>query len=176
MPPLRIGILGAARIAPQALINPIKQNSDLAERAIVVSVAARDTSKAAQFAAEHAIPRTHASYEDLLADPGIDAVYNPSPNSYHAQLTIKALQVPSSYASKCLTIIIPSIAAATAFADDQLHRHSPGSTCYAKSRSPTMQLRQLPYSVPARTQAKSRLRPFIRYTTPWPIGHASWWC
>ena len=55
-------------------------------------MAARDEAKAAKFAAEHGIPGTHASYEVMLADDGIDAVYNPLPNSRHAELTILALQ------------------------------------------------------------------------------------
>ena len=49
MPPLRIGILGAARIAPGAVIEPIKANADLAEKAIIASVAARSAEKAAKF-------------------------------------------------------------------------------------------------------------------------------
>jgi predicted dehydrogenase len=92
MPPLRIGILGAARIAPTATLNPIKLNGDLTEKAVICSVAARSPEKAAQFAAEHGIPRTHASYEAMLADDEIDAVYCPLPNAYHAAVTIQALQ------------------------------------------------------------------------------------
>ena len=92
MPPLRIGILGAARIAPGAVIEPIKANADLAEKAIIASVAARSAEKAAKFAEEHGIASTHDSYEAMLADDSIDAVYNPLPNSRHAELTIMALQ------------------------------------------------------------------------------------
>ena len=74
------------------MIQPIKDNADLAEKAQIVSVAARDQEKAAKFAAEHGIPGTHSSYEAMLADDAIDAVYNPLPNSRHAELTIMALQ------------------------------------------------------------------------------------
>jgi predicted dehydrogenase len=51
-----------------------------AEYAEVVAVASRDRSKGEAFARENGIPRVHDSYEALLADPGVDAVYNPLPN------------------------------------------------------------------------------------------------
>ena len=92
MPPLRIGILGAARIAPGAVIEPIKENADLAEKVVIAAVAARSAAKAVAFAAEHGIEQTFDSYEAMLADDSIDAVYNPLPNSRHAELTIMALQ------------------------------------------------------------------------------------
>ncbi len=86
--PLRIGILGAARIAPMALIKPARQVADVA----IAAVAARDPARARAFAAKHGIPRVADSYDALLADPEIDAVYNPLPNSLHAAWTIKALE------------------------------------------------------------------------------------
>lgn len=86
--PLRIGILGAARIAPMALIRPARAVRDVS----VTSVAARDPTRAQAFAAKHGIPRVHPSYEALLADPAIDAVYNPLPNSLHCEWSIRALQ------------------------------------------------------------------------------------
>ena len=85
--PLRIGVLGAARIAPLALINPAKQNSEV----VVPAVAARDASRARAFAAKHDIPRVHESYEALIADPDLDAVYNPLPNGLHGRWTRAAL-------------------------------------------------------------------------------------
>src|SRR5258705_4388433 len=86
--PLRIGILGAARIAPMALIKPAQRNLEAA----VVGVAARDVVRAASFAAKHGIERVYTGYDELLADPAIDAVYNPLPNSHHARWTIRALE------------------------------------------------------------------------------------
>jgi predicted dehydrogenase len=85
--PLRIGVLGAARIAPLALINPAKENSEV----VVAAVAARDASRAGAFAAKHDIPRVHESYEALIADPDLDAVYNPLPNGLHGRWTRAAL-------------------------------------------------------------------------------------
>ena len=85
---LRIGILGAARIVPQAMIRPAQQVADVA----VVAIAARDQAKARAFAAKHNIPQVYASYAALLADPTIDAIYNPLPNSLHAPWTIAALR------------------------------------------------------------------------------------
>jgi predicted dehydrogenase len=86
--PVRIGILGAARIAPAAVINPAR----LSPEAQVVAVAARDPQRAATFASEHGIPRVHPDYQALVEDPDIDAVYNPLPNGLHAQWTIAALR------------------------------------------------------------------------------------
>lgn len=84
---VRIGILGAARIAPLALINPAKDNPEVS----VVAVAARDRDRAQSFAAEHGIPRVYDSYDALIADPGIDAIYNPLPNSLHGKWTRAAV-------------------------------------------------------------------------------------
>lgn len=86
--PLRIGILGAARIAPMALVRPARE----VPGAQVVAVAARDPDRARRFAARHGIERPHASYGALLADPGIDAIYNPLPNGLHCEWTIRALE------------------------------------------------------------------------------------
>jgi predicted dehydrogenase len=87
MAPLRIGTLGAARITPAALIRPSRQVADVE----VAAVAARDQARAGKFAAKHGIARVHESYEALLADPEIDAVYNPLPNGLHGEWTVKAL-------------------------------------------------------------------------------------
>jgi predicted dehydrogenase len=85
--PLRIGVLGAARIAPSALIKPAKDNAEV----VVAAVAARDGSRARAFAAKHGIARVHESYEALIADPDLDAVYNPLPNGLHGKWTRAAL-------------------------------------------------------------------------------------
>jgi len=84
---VRIGILGAANIAPMALIKPAKENADV----VVTAVAARDASRAQTFATTHDIARVHESYEALIADPDLDAVYNPLPNGLHGRWTRAAL-------------------------------------------------------------------------------------
>ena len=83
--PLRLGILGAANIARQftAGVAPSKLVT-------IAAVASRNQAKADAFARECNIPRALGSYEALLADPGIDAIYNPLPNGLHAEWSIKA--------------------------------------------------------------------------------------
>jgi predicted dehydrogenase len=85
---LRLGILGAARIAPMALVAPARRVPE----ATVLAVAARDVDRAHRFAGRHGIPRVHPSYEALLADPDVDAVYVPLPNSLHARWTVRAFE------------------------------------------------------------------------------------
>ena len=85
---LRIGVLGAARIAPMAVIRPARAVPEVR----VVSVAARDPARARAFAQKQGIPRFHETYDALIQDPEIDAVYNPLPNSLHALWSIRALR------------------------------------------------------------------------------------
>jgi predicted dehydrogenase len=86
--PIRIGVLGAAKIAPMALLSPARSLPGVE----VSAVAARDHSKAAAFAKKHSIGRALASYEELIADPDLDAIYNPLPNALHAEWTEKAIR------------------------------------------------------------------------------------
>ncbi|MFG1699544.1 Gfo/Idh/MocA family protein [Nonomuraea sp. NPDC049309] len=84
---LRIGVLGAAAIAPAALIRPARQVPGVT----VTAVAARDRARAERFAARHGVGTAYGSYDDLLADPAIDAVYIALPNALHAPWTLRAL-------------------------------------------------------------------------------------
>jgi predicted dehydrogenase len=84
---LRIGILGAARVATYALIAPAADITGVA----VAGIAARDPARAATYAAEHGITATFASYAELIASPDIDAVYNALPPGLHAMWSIAAL-------------------------------------------------------------------------------------
>jgi D-xylose 1-dehydrogenase (NADP+, D-xylono-1,5-lactone-forming) len=86
-PPLRIGILGTANIA-RSFVAGVRPSSTVS----VTAVASRDAGKAEKFAREVGIPRHYASYEALLADREIDAIYNPLPNSLHAEWSIRAVQ------------------------------------------------------------------------------------
>ncbi|WP_433303386.1 Gfo/Idh/MocA family protein [Actinoplanes sp. CA-030573] len=82
----RIGLLGAAGIARAAVLLPVRRRDDV----VVAAVASRSGAK--EYAAEHGIERAHDAYEDLLADPGVDLVYNALPPSMHADWTIAALR------------------------------------------------------------------------------------
>jgi len=85
---LKIGILGVARISSLALIDPAKELPTVD----IVAVASRTLSKAQQFAKKHNIARAYGSYEELLKDKEIEAVYIPLPNSMHHEWSIKAMQ------------------------------------------------------------------------------------
>jgi predicted dehydrogenase len=82
-----MGTLGAARITPKALIEPARAVPEVT----VTAVAARDPQRARAFAAKHGVARVHDSYEALIADPDVDAIYNPLPNSLHAPWTLRAI-------------------------------------------------------------------------------------
>jgi predicted dehydrogenase len=86
--PLRFGVLGAAKIAPKALTQPAQQGPE----AVVVCVAARDEERARQFAAENGIPKVHRDYAAVIADPEVDAIYNPLPMNLHAAWSIAAMR------------------------------------------------------------------------------------
>ena len=83
---LRVGLLNTARINERIL-----GGARLSERATVVAVGSRDGAKAKAYAAERGIPRAHGSYEALLADPEVDAVYISLPNGLHHEWTMRAL-------------------------------------------------------------------------------------
>ncbi len=85
--PLRIGILGAARIAGRAVVDPARVTG-----AEVVAVAARDLARAEEYAEQRGIDRAYGDYAELLADPDVEVVYNPTPNSEHVRWTLAALR------------------------------------------------------------------------------------
>jgi xylose dehydrogenase (NAD/NADP) len=84
---LRIGILGAANIA-RSFIAGVAASETVG----VTAIASRDIGKARRFASETGVQRAYGSYEELLADPVIDAIYNPLPNALHAQWSIRACE------------------------------------------------------------------------------------
>lgn len=84
----RWGILGAAGIARKQLI-PALHASGQCE---LVAVASRDQARAEAYAQENGIPVAYGSYEQLLADPSIDIIYNPLPNHLHVEWTAKAVE------------------------------------------------------------------------------------
>jgi xylose dehydrogenase (NAD/NADP) len=85
---LKWGILGTAGIAKRSAIPGITQS----ETGIVAAIASRDLIKAEKAANELGIPKAYGSYESLLADPEIEAVYIPLPNHLHKEWTIKAAE------------------------------------------------------------------------------------
>jgi predicted dehydrogenase len=85
---LRWGVIGTANIGRWA-VNPAIQASSNGE---LVAVASRDEVRARQFADQGNIPESCGSYDELLADDGIEAVYIPLPNSLHREWTIKAVE------------------------------------------------------------------------------------
>jgi predicted dehydrogenase len=85
--PLRIAMLGAAKIGAWGVVQPAR----LVDGVELYSLAARDHERALSYAKKYQIPAVHESYESLLADSEIDAIYNPLPNALHCEWTIKAL-------------------------------------------------------------------------------------
>jgi predicted dehydrogenase len=84
---LRIGVLGAARIAPPAVVRPAREVPGVT----VAGVAARDSQRARRFAARHDIPTVYDDYAALVAADDLDAVYIPLPNGLHGTWTLRAL-------------------------------------------------------------------------------------
>ncbi|MFB9536314.1 MULTISPECIES: Gfo/Idh/MocA family protein [Streptomyces] len=84
--PLRIGLLGAARITERSLIDPARATGHR-----LVAVAARDRARAEAFAGGHGVERVAGSYAELVADPEIDVVYNPLANGLHGPWNLAAL-------------------------------------------------------------------------------------
>ncbi|HEY6803022.1 MAG TPA: Gfo/Idh/MocA family oxidoreductase [Pyrinomonadaceae bacterium] len=80
------GILGVANIAVKKVI-PAMQRGQWSE---ITAIASRDLSKAQDAAQQLGIPTAYGSYDDLIADPNIEAIYNPLPNNLHVEWTIKA--------------------------------------------------------------------------------------
>lgn len=86
MQKIRWGFLSTAGIADGVYAPAIKASRN----AVLQAVASRSGEKAQSFAKKHGIPQIHDSYEALLANPEVDAIYNPLPNSLHAEWSIKA--------------------------------------------------------------------------------------
>lgn len=85
---LQIGLIGAARVAPYAIVEPAK----IVARTSLVAIAARDVQRASAFAKAHDIPKVHDSYDALMSDPDIDLVYIATPPALHAPIASRALE------------------------------------------------------------------------------------
>ena len=88
MKPIVWGVLGAARIALERVIPAMRSSESCDVRAI----ASRDAGRAAEAAEAMGVPHSCGSYEELLAEPAIEAVYNPLPNHLHVEWSIRALE------------------------------------------------------------------------------------
>ncbi|HEX6143715.1 MAG TPA: Gfo/Idh/MocA family oxidoreductase [Geminicoccaceae bacterium] len=86
MEPVRFGVISTARIAREKVI-PAMQKGKLTR---IAAIASRDPERARRVADELGIDRAYGSYAELLADAGIEAVYNPLPNHLHVPITIEA--------------------------------------------------------------------------------------
>jgi len=87
MAPVRWGILSTAHINRKLLAGAARSSE-----VEVVAVGSRDLARARAFADEHGIPAAYGSYEELLADPAVEAIYNPLPNTMHCEWSIRALE------------------------------------------------------------------------------------
>src|SRR6266487_2353427 len=88
MKTVRWGVLSTANIATTKVI-PAMQQGVYCE---FTAIASRNLEQAQAAAAQLGIPKAYGSYEELLADPDVDAIYNPMPNHLHVPWSIKALQ------------------------------------------------------------------------------------
>ncbi len=87
MSAVRFGLLSTARINDEII-----EGAAPSEAVEIVAVGSRDAARAEAYAREKGIPRAHGSYEELLADPKVDAIYNSLPNSMHVPWSLRALE------------------------------------------------------------------------------------
>jgi predicted dehydrogenase len=109
--PLRIGILGAARIAPKAVIEPAQAREDV----VITAIAARDADRARAFAQTHLIPHVASDYAALVARDDVDLVYNALPPSGHACWSIAAMEAGKHVL--CEKPLVPTLAEALAMSE-----------------------------------------------------------
>lgn len=88
MPKVRWGVLSTAKIGTEKVL-PAMQRGELCD---IVAISSRDQSKAQAAADRLGIPKAYGSYEEILTDPAIDAIYNPLPNHMHVEWSIRALE------------------------------------------------------------------------------------
>jgi xylose dehydrogenase (NAD/NADP) len=127
---IRWGILGCAKIAERAVIPGIQGS----ETGVVAGIASRTEEKAKEMAAKLSIPKVYSSYEALLADPDIDAVYIPLPNHLHMEWTVKAAEAgkhvlcekPAALtAEEAQTMVDACDSAGVVLAEAFMYRHHP---------------------------------------------------
>ncbi len=142
---IRIGTLGAAAITPAALIAPAAENPEVE----VVAIAARDPVRARAFAAQHGLTNVHDSYDALIDDPTLDAIYNPLPISLHREYTIKGRELVHVEGR----FLVPSPAAG----DIRMHYATGGGATMDMGCYPISWLRHISGEEPEVTAARARL-------------------
>lgn len=127
---IRWGILSTANIGRKRVV-PAMQ---LCKHGVVAAVASRNVEAAREYANELKIPKAYGSYEALLADPDIDAIYNPLPNSMHAEWSIKCAEAGkptlcekplASDAAEAQTMVDAFAARGVPFAEAFMYRFHP---------------------------------------------------
>jgi predicted dehydrogenase len=177
---VRWGLLSTANIN-DALIEPIRQ----AGRSDLVAVASRSLAKAQAYAQEKGIPKAHGSYQELLADPEVDALYISLPNTLHCEWTVKAAEAGKHVL--CEKPIVPTLAeleraeaAARVYSvtifEAFMYLHHP-QTLKVKQLIRDGQLGQLQlinswfaYPLPPEDRANIRLNPDLAGGSLWDVG------
>ena len=176
---IRWGILSTARIGRNAVIPAIKASRN----GEVIAVASRDPAKARAFAVDLNIPRTFDSYEALIADPEIDAIYNPLPNDGHAPWTIKALEAGKHVLVEkpfALTVVdAKSMIAAAQHADRQVAeafmyrfhpQHDPVHTLIRQGKLGKPSIIRAAFTYSLTSENNVRLKPELGGGGLWDVG------
>jgi D-xylose 1-dehydrogenase (NADP+, D-xylono-1,5-lactone-forming) len=175
---LNWGLLSTARIN-RSLIPDLR----VSKRNHLLAVGSRSQASAAAFAKDWKIPRAHGSYEALLADPGIDVIYNPLPNHLHAEWTIKAVEAGKHVlCEKPLALSVEEVDAIAAAADKHgrvvaeafMYRHHPQTLKVqelVKSGSlGTLKLLRGSFSFVLTREGDIRLDPAMGGGSIWDVG------
>lgn len=175
---LKWGLLSTARIN-RALILPLRAS----KRNHLLAVASRSQESADKYARKWKIPRSHGTYEALLADPEIDVIYNPLPNHLHAEWTIKAVEAGKHVlCEKPLTLSLDEVDAIAAAARKNecvvteafMYRHHPQTLkvqeLVANGSIGTLKLMRGSFSFVLDREGDIRLDPAMGGGSIWDIG------
>ncbi len=175
---LRWGLLSTARIN-LALLPALRECT----RAEAAAVASRDGVRAAAFAAEHGLAKSYGSYDELIDDPDIDVVYNPLPNSMHAEWTVRAADAGKHVLCEkplaCTLAEVETIAAAAerngvVIAEAFMYRHHPQTRrvqeIAASGAIGEVRLVRGSFSFTLERHADIRLDPDLHGGSAWDVG------
>lgn len=177
---LRWALMSTANIN-QALIKPLRK----AARSELVGVASRDANRAAAYAHEWGLARTWSSYEALLADPDIDVIYNPLPNSMHAGWSVMAAEAGKHVlCEKPMAVVMDEMDALERAAQENhvtifeafMYLHHPQTRALlemiTEGRIGTLQTIHswFNFYLPAEDAANVRLQPALAGGSTWDLG------